>query len=70
MNSKNEMKRRLVMVTKYNPSIRGLRKRILKYLNEIKSDPRCNAIFTTDPIIAYSKHKNIGNMIMGARLQF
>ena len=69
INSKRKTKRPLVMVTKYDPSIRGIKRRILKYWNDMKSDPKCNSLFATDPIIAYSKHKNIGDMIVRAKLQ-
>ncbi len=56
------------MVTKYNPRIKGLKGRILKYWNEMKTDTRCKEIFTSEPIIAYSKDKSIGDMIIRSRL--
>ena len=59
----------LVMVTKYNPCVKGLKKRLLKYWNGLKSDSDCKIIFDSEPIVAYSKHKNIGDMIIRARLK-
>lgn len=58
-----------VMITKYNPHFKGLKKRILKYWNVLKNDEICKELFTKEPIIAYSKHKNIGEMIIQSRLQ-
>lgn len=58
-----------VMITKYNPHLKGLKKRILKYWNVLKNDEICKELFTNEPIIAYSKHKNIGEMIIQSRLQ-
>ncbi|KAK3109108.1 hypothetical protein FSP39_023246 [Pinctada imbricata] len=59
----------LVMVTKYNPCVKGLKRRLLKYWKDLKSDSDCNQIFDSEPMVAYSKHKNIGDLIIRARLQ-
>lgn len=67
-NNKSKLQNKLVMVTKYNPRIKGLKTRILKYWNEMKTDTRCKEIFTSEPIIAYSKDKSIGDMIIRSRL--
>ena len=67
-NSESKLRNPLVMITKYNPRIKGLKKRILKYWNEMKTDTRCKEIFTSEPVVAYSKHKSIGDMIIRSRL--
>ena len=58
-----------VLVTKFNPCIKGLRKRIMKYWNYIQHDEACKDLFTTPPMIAYSKHKNIGDLIVRSKLK-
>ena len=67
-NYKSKTKTPLVMVTKFNPSVKGLKRRILKYWNEMKCNSSCTHIFETEPIIAYSKHKNIGDIIIRSKL--
>ena len=57
-----------VMVTKFNPYIKGLKRRIMKYWKDMQSDPKCKEIFKSEPIVAYSKHRNIGETIIRARL--
>lgn len=58
-----------VMITKYNPHLEGLKKRILKYLDVLKNDEIYKEIFTIESIIYYSKHKNISEIIIQTRLQ-
>lgn len=58
-----------VMITKYNPSLKGLRGRILKYWNKMTTDPICRDLFKSEPIIAYSKHKNVGDILIRSKLQ-
>ena len=58
-----------VMITKYNPYVKGLKKRLLKHWNILQTDTICKELFIDEPIIAYSKHKNIGEMIIKSRLQ-
>ena len=57
-----------VMVTKFNPCIKGLKRRIMKYWKDMQSDPKCKEIFKSEPIVAYSKHRNIGEIIIRARI--
>ena len=56
------------MVTKFNPCIKGLKRRILKYWKDLQSDKKCKEIFKSEPIVAYQKHRNIGEIIIRARL--
>lgn len=58
-----------VMIIKYNPSLKGLRGRILKYWNKMTTDPICRDLFKSEPIIAYSKHKNVGDILIRSKLQ-
>ena len=65
--TKSKPKLPTVMVTKYNPCIKGLKKRLLKYWNEMKAKPDCTNIFYTEPIVSFSKHKSIGDMIIKSK---
>ena len=58
-----------VMVTKYDPRIKGIKKRLIKHWPTVLKDKTCRKIFTSEPIIAYSKHKNIGDIVTSSRLQ-
>ena len=58
-----------VLVTKFNPCTKGLKKRILKYWNYIQHDEVCNDLFKTPPMVAYSRHKNIGDLIVRSKLK-
>lgn len=58
-----------VLVTKFNPCIKGLRKRLMKYWDNIQHDEVCKKLFTTPPMVAYSKHKNIGDLIIRSKLK-
>ena len=58
-----------VMITKFNPCIKGLKKRLLKYWNYIQQDVVCRDLFITPPMVAYSKHKNIGDLIIISKLK-
>lgn len=58
-----------VMITKYNPHIKGLKKRILEHWKLLQKDPICKEMFNIEPIIAYSKHKSISELIIHSRLQ-
>lgn len=58
-----------VMITKYNPHIKGLKKRILEHWKLLQKHPICKEMFNIEPIIAYSKHKSISELIIHSRLQ-
>lgn len=58
-----------ILVTKFNPCIKGLRKRLMKYWDNIQHDEVCKKLFTTPPMVAYSKHKNIGDLIIRSKLK-
>lgn len=53
-----------VIITKYNPSLKRLRRRILKYWNKMITDPICRDLFKSEPIIAYSNHNNVGDILI------
>ena len=57
------------MIITFNPYISGLRKRLLKYWNYTKQEEVFIDLSTTPPMIAYSKHKNIGDLIIRASLK-
>ena len=46
-----------VFITKYNPCIRKIKQKLLKYWNIIINDESCNKLFNKHPIVAYSRHK-------------
>jgi hypothetical protein len=41
----------------------------MKYWNYMQYDEACKGLFTTPPMIAYSKHKNIGDLIVRSKLK-
>ena len=57
-----------VLVTKYDPRIKGLKNRIMKHWKSLQNDDYCKMVFKSDPIIGFSKHKNIGDMITNSTL--
>ena len=57
-----------VIVTKFDPRIRCLKKRLLKHWHLIKSNESLNTIFSNEPMIAYSRHKNINEMLSTSKL--
>ena len=59
----------LVMVTKYEPRIRGLKRKLLKHWNIISKDKYCKNVFKNEPILAYKKHKNITDMLISSRIR-
>ena len=59
----------LVFVTKYNPSINKIKQKLLKYWNIIQNDEDCSEIFKNQPIVAYSRHKNLGDVLTNSILK-
>ena len=57
-----------VKVTKFDPRIRCLKERLLKHLHLIKSYESLNKIFINEPMIAYSRHKNINEMVSTSKI--
>lgn len=53
------------MVTKYNPRIKGIK---IPHLKILERNENIHEIFTSEPIIAYSKDKSIGDVIIRSRL--
>lgn len=68
--NKKEMKTAppLVFATKYNPAIKNLGKHLRKHWQIIKNDQEANLIFPKVPIIAYRKHKNLGEFLTSSKL--
>ena len=65
--SKEKQSIPLVLITKYNPYIRKIKKRIMKHWHFLQFDEV--QIFNTAPIVAYSKHKSIGDMLSRSKLK-
>ena len=59
----------LVFSTKYNPCIKGIKKCIMKHWHTLKEDEICKNVFSKEPIIAYSKHKNLGDILTSTKLK-
>jgi hypothetical protein len=54
----------LVLSTKYNPCIGKIKQCLVKHWqNEI-----CRDIFTKEPIIAYKKHRNLGDILTSSKI--
>ena len=59
----------LVMITKYDPRVKGLKRRLTKHWKIIKNDEYCRSIFNQVPIIAYKKHRNITDLVISSRIK-
>lgn len=59
----------LVFTTKFNPKTRGLAKALGKHWPSISRDPDCNSLFAASPMIAYKRHKNLGDMLISSKLK-
>ena len=67
--NKTENKDPLVMATKYNPCLKKIKARISKYWHLLNLDDDCKNIFTETPMIAFKKHKNLGDNLPSAKLK-
>ena len=52
-----------ILVTKFDPRIKGIKRRILKHWKLISDDLFLKTIFKSAPMIAYEKHKNISEIL-------
>lgn len=52
-----------ILVTKFDPRIKGIKKRILKHWKLISDDLFLKTIFKSAPMIAYEKHKNLSEIL-------
>lgn len=59
----------LVYITKYHFAIRGLGKILRKYFKKILKNEKCKRIFTSPPMIAYSRHKNLKDILTRSLLK-
>jgi hypothetical protein len=57
------------MVTKYNPAIGNIKKKLLKYWHTLSREPELKEIFKDKPIIAYKKHRNLGDLLTSSKLK-
>ena len=67
--NKNKKEIPLVLVTKFNPYLRKIKKQIMKYWQNLQFDEDCRLIFQTEPIIAYSKHKNLADILISSKFK-
>ena len=59
----------LVFITKYNPAIKQLKRKLMKYWYLLEKNQQYKLIFKTHPIIAYSKHKNLGDILTSSKIK-
>ena len=57
------------MGSKFNPRLKRIKKSILKYWNVLKFNETCKKIFQQKPIVAYKKHKNLGEILSCAKIK-
>ena len=50
----------LVFVTKYNPGIRKIKQKLVKYWHILQRD---KDVFSELPIVAYKRNKNLGDLL-------
>jgi hypothetical protein len=58
----------LVLSTKYNPCIRKIKQCLVKHWQLLKHNEICRDIFTKEPIIAYKKHRNLGDILTSSKI--
>ena len=68
-NGKKENKETNVMVTKFNPKIKGIKARLIKHWNLVSKDEDLKHIFKSPPIVAYERHKNLGDLLTSSSLK-
>ena len=67
--SKKHMKEiPLVLSTKYTPCIRKIKQCLVKHWQLLKHNEICRDIFTKEPIIAYKKHRNLGDILTSSKI--
>lgn len=59
----------LVFITAYNPCIKNVKRKLMKYWHILKRDAECRQIFRDMPIVAYCKHKNLSDMLISAKIR-
>jgi len=59
----------LVLSTKYNPCIRKIKQCLVKHWQLLKHNEICRDIFTKEPIIAYEKHRNLGDILTFSKIK-
>ena len=57
-----------ILVTKFDPRIKGIKKRILKNWKLISDDLFLKTIFKSAPMIAYEKHKNLSEILTSSKM--
>lgn len=59
----------LVFITKFHFSIRKINKLLRKHFRKLQKDDRCKEIFAAPPMIAYSKHRNLKDILTSSILK-
>ena len=65
---KSPKKDTTILVTKFDPRIKGIKKRILKNWKLISDDLFLKTIFKSAPMIAYEKHKNLSEILTSSKM--
>lgn len=58
----------LVFVTKYHFALQGLNKALRKHFKKLRKNARCKDIFTKQPMVAYSRHRNLKDCLTNSRI--
>ena len=61
--SAKQRKEKHILVTKFDPRIKGIKKRLMKNWKLISEDSLLKTIFQSAPMIAYKKHQNLGDIL-------
>ena len=57
--TKESKEKPLVMITKYNPAVKQLKRKLLKHWKLILMNEECKDLFKNKPIVAYKRNKNV-----------
>ena len=58
----------LVMITKYNPAVKHLKRKLLKHWKLILKNEDCKDLFKNKPIIAYKRNKNLQELVTKTKI--
>ena len=59
----------LVLITKYNPGLKKIKKYIMKHWHLLKYDETCEPILSENPMVAYKRHKNLGDILTSSLIK-
>ena len=66
--SKVDKEKPLAMVTKYNPAVKQLKRKLIKHWKLILMNEDCKDLFNNRPIVAYKRNKNLQELVTKAKV--